>query len=88
MFLQQDLRLTTSQLNEYMKTEITKSSRKSSLSTSSRLWTPSSWPSIRSKNQYGHRRAAAGHEPGSPVRDRGEKQQVIKRFEANMTGHY
>jgi hypothetical protein len=92
MFLQQDLRLTTSQLNEYMKTEITRKLREEfdkyeqSIMDAKQL----AIESIQKTN------AAIDEQRqllGQQVQDEmvAEKQQRIKRFEANMAdivNHY
>ena len=92
MFLQQDLRLTTSQLNEYMKTEITRKLQEEfnkyeqSIMDAKQL----AIESIQKTN------AAIDEQRqllGQQVQDEivAEKQQIIKRFEANMAdivNHY
>ena len=92
MFLQQDLRLTTSQLNEYMKTEITKKLREEfdkyeqSIMDAKQL----AIDSIQKTNTaIDEQRQVMSQEVQKEII--AEKQQVIKRFEANMTGiinHY
>jgi hypothetical protein len=92
MFLQQDLRLTTSQLNEYMKTEITKKLREEfdkyeqSIMDAKQL----AIDSIQKTNTaIDEQRQVMSQEVQKVIV--AEKQQVIKRFEANMTdiiNHY
>src|SRR5665213_274489 len=92
MFLQQDLRLTTSQLNEYMKTEITKKLKEEfdkyeqSIMDAKQL----AIDSIQKTNTaIDEQRQVMSQEVQKEIV--AEKQQVIKRFEANMTdiiNHY
>jgi hypothetical protein len=92
MFLQQDLRLTTSQLNEYMKTEITNKLKEEfaryeeSIMDAKQL----AIDSIQKTNTaIDEQRQIMSQEVQKEII--AEKQQVIKRFEANMTdiiNHY
>ncbi|MDL2363463.1 MAG: hypothetical protein QFB86_03745 [Patescibacteria group bacterium] len=92
MFLQQDLRLTTSQLNEYMKTEITTKLRdefdkyEQSIMDAKQL----AVESIQKTNQaIDEQRAVISQQVEQQILL--EKQQMIKRFEANMAdivNHY
>jgi hypothetical protein len=92
MFLQQDLRLTTSQLNEYMKTEITRKLREEfdkyeqSIMDAKQL-------AIESIQKTNAAIDEQRQQLGQQVQDEmvAEKQQRIKRFEANMAdivNHY
>lgn len=92
MFLQQDLRLTTSQLNEYMKTEITSKLREEfekyeqSIMDAKQL----AVESIQKTNQaIDEQRELLGQEVKKEIV--AEKQQLVQRFEQNMTdiiNHY
>src|SRR5665213_2251319 len=92
MFLQQDLRLTTSQLNEYMKTEITHKLQEEfnkyeqSIMDAKQL----AIESIQKTNTaIDEQRQVMSQEVQKEIV--AEKQQVIKRFEHNMTdivNHY
>src|SRR5665213_3143657 len=92
MFLQQDLRLTTAQLNEYMKSEITRKLKEEfdkyeqSIMDAKQL----AIDSIQKTNTaIDEQRQVLSQEVQKEIV--AEKQQVIKRFEANMTdiiNHY
>lgn len=92
MFLQQDLRLTTSQLNEYMKTEITKKLKEEfdkyeqSIMDAKQL----AIESIQKTNAaIDEQRALLGQQVQKEIV--AEKQQMVRRFEQNMTdivNHY
>src|SRR5580698_5089086 len=92
MFLQQDLRLTTSQLNEYMKTEITRklqeefSKYEESIMDAKQL----AIESIQKTNAaIDEQRKVMGEQVQQEIQ--AEKQQIIGRFEQNMTdivNHY
>lgn len=92
MFLQQDLRLTTSQLNEYMKTEITKKLQdefnkyEQSIMDAKQL----AVESIQKTNAaIDEQRQAMSQQVQQEIL--AEKQQIIARFEQNMTdivNHY
>lgn len=92
MFLQQDLRLTTSQLNEYMKTEITSKLREEfekyeqSIMDAKQL----AVESIQKTNAaIDEQRELLGQEVKKEIV--AEKQQLVQRFEQNMTdiiNHY
>lgn len=92
MFLQQDLRLTTSQLNEYMKTEIASklkeefSKYEESINDAKQL----AIESIQKTNTaIDEQRALLGQEVQKEII--AEKQQLVRRFEQNMTdiiNHY
>lgn len=92
MFLQQDLRLTTSQLNEYMKTEITRKLKQEfdkyeqSIDDAKQL----AIESIQKTNAaIDEQRALLGAEVQKEIV--AEKQQLVQRFEQNMTdiiNHY
>jgi hypothetical protein len=92
MFLQQDLRLTTSQLNEYMKTEITHklqeefSKYEQSIMDAKQL----AIESIQKTNAaIDEQRKVMGDQVQQEIQ--AEKQQIIGRFEQNMTdivNHY
>jgi hypothetical protein len=92
MFLQQDLRLTTSQLNEYMKTEITRKLKEEfdkyeqSISDAKQL----AIESIQKTNAaIDEQRALMGAQVQKEIV--AEKQQLVERFEQNMTdiiNHY
>jgi hypothetical protein len=92
MFLQQDLRLTTSQLNEYMKTEITHKLQEEfdkyeqSIMDAKEL----AVESIQKTNQaIDEQRQLLGQEVKDEILT--EKNQLIERFEANMAdivNHY
>lgn len=92
MFLQQDLRLTTSQLNEYMKTEITKKLQdefakyEQSIMDAKQL----AIESIEKTNAaIDEQRKLLGQAVQSEIL--AEKQQLVQRFEKNMTdiiNHY
>jgi hypothetical protein len=92
MFLQQDLRLTTSQLNEYMKTEITRKLKdefdkyEQSIDDAKQL----AIESIQKTNAaIDEQRALLGKEVQKEIV--AEKKQLVERFEQNMTdiiNHY
>jgi len=92
MFLQQDLRLTTSQLNEYMKTEITRklteefNKYEQSIADAKQL----AIESIQKTNTaIDEQRARMGEQVQKEIV--AEKQQMVQRFEQNMTdiiNHY
>lgn len=92
MFLQQDLRLTTSQLNDYMKTEITQKLRdefdkyEQSIMDAKQL----AVESIQKTNTaIDEQREMLGQQVKQEIV--GEKEQIIKRFEENMAdivNHY
>ena len=92
MFLQQDLRLTTSQLNEYMKSEITRKLREEfdkyeqSIMDAKQL----AIESIQKTNAaIDEQRQVLGQQVQQEIK--GEKQQILARFEQNMTdiiNHY
>jgi hypothetical protein len=92
MFLQQDLRLTTSQLNEYMKTEITRKLQEEfdkyeqSIMDAKQL----AVESIQKTNQaIDEQRQVLGDQVRQEIV--AEKEQLLKRFEANMAdivNHY
>lgn len=92
MFLQQDLRLTTSQLNEYMKTDITRklteefSKYEQSIDDAKQL----AVESIQKTNAaIDEQRELLGQQVQKEIV--AEKQQMVKRFEQNMTdiiNHY
>ena len=92
MFLQQDLRLTTSQLNEYMKTEITKKLKEEfdkyeqSIMDAKQL----AIDSIQKTNAaIDEQRQVMGQQVQKEIV--AEKQQMVQRFEQNMTdivNHY
>lgn len=92
MFLQQDLRLTTSQLNEYMKTEITSKLRdefekyEQSIMDAKQL----AVESIQKTNTaIDEQRELLGQQVQKEIV--AEKQQLVQRFEQNMTdiiNHY
>jgi len=92
MFLQQDLRLTTSQLNEYMKSEITKKLQlefdkyEQSIMDAKQL----AIESIQKTNAaIDEQRALLGQQVQKEIV--AEKQQLVQRFEQNMTdiiNHY
>jgi hypothetical protein len=92
MFLQQDLRLTTSQLNEYMKTEITRkltdefNKYEQSINDAKQL----AIESIQKTNTaIDEQRAVLGAQVQKEIV--AEKQQMVERFEQNMTdiiNHY
>ena len=92
MFLQQDLRLTTSQLNEYMKTEITRKLKEEfnkyeqSIDDAKQL----AIESIQKTNQaIDEQRALLGQQVQKEIV--AEKAQLVERFEQNMTdiiNHY
>ena len=92
MFLQQDLRLTTSQLNEYMKDEITKnlkdefSKYEQSINDAKQL----AIESIQKTNSaIDEQRQLLGQQVQQQIA--AEKQQLVERFEQNMTdiiNHY
>ncbi|MDB5169034.1 MAG: hypothetical protein JWO41_390 [Candidatus Saccharibacteria bacterium] len=92
MFLQQDLRLTTSQLNEYMKTEITSKLREEfekyeqSIMDAKQL----AVESIQKTNAaIDEQREILGQEVQKEIM--AEKKQLVQRFEQNMTdiiNHY
>jgi len=92
MFLQQDLRLTTSQLNEYMKTEITRKLKEEfdkyeqSIADAKQL----AIESIQKTNAaIDEQRSLLGEQVQKEIV--AEKQQLVQRFEQNMTdiiNHY
>jgi transcriptional regulator of NAD metabolism len=92
MFLQQDLRLTTSQLNEYMKTEITQKLQQEfekyeqSIMDAKQL----AIDSIQKTNAaIDEQRQVMGQQLQKEIQ--GEKQQMVERFQQNMTdiiNHY
>jgi hypothetical protein len=92
MFLQQDLRLTTSQLNEYMKTEITRKLKEEfdkyeqSIADAKQL----AIESIQKTNAaVDEQRALLGEQVQKEIV--AEKQNMVQRFEQNMTdiiNHY
>jgi hypothetical protein len=92
MFLQQDLRLTTSQLNEYMKTEVTRKlteefdKYEQSISDAKQL----AIESIQKTNAaIDEQRALMGQQVQKEITD--TKQHMLERFEQNMTdiiNHY
>jgi hypothetical protein len=92
MFLQQDLRLTTSQLNEYMKDEITRNLKEEfakyeqSINDAKQL----AIDSIQKTNSaIEEQRAQMGEQVQQQIV--AEKQQLVERFEQNMTdivNHY
>ena len=92
MFLQQDLRLTTSQLNEYMKEEITKNLKdefakyEQSINDAKQL----AIDSIQKTNSaIEEQRAQLGQQVQAQIV--AEKRQMVERFEQNMTdiiNHY
>lgn len=92
MFLQQDLRLTTSQLNEYMKTEVTRKlteefdKYEQSIDDAKQL----AIESIQKTNAaIDEQRALLGQQVQKEIV--AEKQQMVERFEQNMTdiiNHY
>ncbi|QQS18684.1 hypothetical protein IPL68_01175 [Candidatus Saccharibacteria bacterium] len=92
MFLQQDLRLTTSQLNEYMKEEITRNLKEEfakyeqSINDAKQL----AIDSIQKTNTaIEEQRAQLGQQVQQQIV--AEKQQLVERFEQNMTdiiNHY
>ncbi len=92
MFLQQDLRLTTSQLNEYMKTEITRKLQdefnkyEQSIMDAKQL----AIESIQKTNAaIDEQRQVMGQQVQTEIV--AEKKQIINRFESNMTdivNHY
>ena len=92
MFLQQDLRLTTSQLNEYMKTEITNKLKEEFAKYEQSIMDAKQLAidSIQKTNTaIDEQRQVMSQEVQKEIV--AEKQQVIKRFEANMTdiiNHY
>lgn len=92
MFLQQDLRLTTSQLNEYMKTEITTklqeefSKYEESISDIKDM---ASGSIVKTQEAIEQQRQAMGQQLAQEVAT--EKARLIKRFEDNMAdivNHY
>jgi hypothetical protein len=92
MFLQQDLRLTTSELNEYMKTEITRKLKEEfnkyeqSIADAKQL----AIESIQKTNAaIDEQRSLLGEQVQKEIV--AEKQQLVQRFEQNMTdiiNHY
>lgn len=92
MFLQQDLRLTTSQLNEYMKTEITRK-LKEEFDKYEQSITDAKALAIESiqktKTALDQQRQLMSQQVEQEIR--AEKQEILKRFEANMgdiVNHY
>lgn len=92
MFLQQDLRLTTSQLNEYMKTEITQklqeefSKYEESIMDAKQLAIESI---EKTKTAIDEQRQVIGKQVQQEIA--AEKQQMLKHFESNMAdivNHY
>lgn len=92
MFLQQDLRLTTSQLNEYMKTEITRKLQDEFAKYEESIMDAKNLAieSIQKTNAaIDEQRAQLGIQVQKEII--AEKQQLVKRFEENMTdiiNHY
>lgn len=92
MFLQQDLRLTTSQLNEYMKTEITRKLQDEFAKYEESIMDAKNLAiqSIQKTNTaIDEQRAQLGIQVQKEIV--AEKQQLVKRFEENMTdiiNHY
>jgi len=92
MFLQQDLRLTTSQLNEYMKTEITRKLQDEFAKYEESIMDAKNLAiaSIQKTNAaIDEQRALLGQQVQKEIV--AEKQQLVKRFEQNMTdiiNHY
>jgi hypothetical protein len=92
MFLQQDLRLTTSQLNEYMKTEITSKLREEFAKYEQSIMDAKQLAveSIQKTNTaIDEQRELLGQEVKKEIV--AEKQQLVQRFEQNMTdiiNHY
>jgi hypothetical protein len=92
MFLQQDLRLTTSQLNDYMKTEITKKLKEEFAKYEQSIMDAKQLAidSIQKTNTaIDEQRQVMSQEVQKEIV--AEKQQLIKRFEANMAdivNHY
>jgi vacuolar-type H+-ATPase subunit H len=92
MFLQQDLRLTTSQLNEYMKTEIT-NTLKDEFNKYEQSITDAKQLAIESIQKTNNAIDEQRQQLSQAVQKEiiAEKQQIIKRFEANMAdiiNHY
>jgi hypothetical protein len=92
MFLQQDLRLTTSQLNEYMKTEITRKLQDEFAKYEESIMDAKNLAiaSIQKTNTaIDEQRALLSQQVQKEIV--AEKQQLVKRFEQNMTdiiNHY
>ncbi len=92
MFLQQDLRLTTSQLNEYMKTEITRKLQDEFAKYEQSIMDAKNLAvaSIQKTNAaIDEQRALLGQQVQKEIV--AEKQQLVQRFEQNMTdiiNHY
>lgn len=92
MFLQQDLRLTTSQLNEYMKAEITRKLREEFAKYEQSIMDAKQLAidSIQKTNQaIEQQRQVLGEQVRQQIE--AEKTQLIKRFEENMASiinHY
>ena len=92
MFLQQDLRLTTSQLNEYMKTEITRKLQDEFAKYEESIMDAKNLAvaSIQKTNAaIDEQRALLGQQVQKEIV--AEKQQLVQRFEQNMTdiiNHY
>ena len=92
MFLQQDLRLTTSQLNEYMKTEITRKLQDEFAKYEESIMDAKNLAvaSIQKTNTaIDEQRALLGQQVQKEII--AEKQQLVQRFEQNMTdiiNHY
>ena len=92
MFLQQDLRLTTSQLNEYMKTEIASKLKEEFKKYEESIMDAKQMAieSIQKTNAaIDEQRAQMGHAVQQEIA--AEKQQLVQRFEANMAdivNHY
>lgn len=92
MFLQQDLRLTTSQLNEYMKTEITAKLKEEFAKYEQSIMDAKQLAveSIQKTNAaIDEQRQSLSAQVQQEIL--AEKQQILKRFEANMTdiiNHY
>ncbi|MBC7546665.1 hypothetical protein H7171_02865 [Candidatus Saccharibacteria bacterium] len=92
MFLQQDLRLTTSQLNEYMKTEITSKLKEEFAKYEESIMDAKQLAieSIQKTNAaIDEQRAILGDQVKGEIL--AEKQQLVARFEENMTdivNHY
>lgn len=92
MFLQQDLRLTTSELNEYMKTEITKKLQEEFTKYEQSI-TDAKQLALESINKtqeaIEEQRQAMGQQLINEIEN--EKQRLVKRFEDNMAdivNHY
>ncbi len=92
MFLQQDLRLTTSQLNDYLKGEITKKLQEEFAKyqeSISDIKDMASQSITKTQDAIDQQRQAMGEQLASEVA--AEKERLIKRFETNMAeiiNHY